>query len=90
MPTPSPEPLFPPLSDSGSEVVQSASRMPGPALFTTVAALAAAAVETAAFPLVLLLVVVLFLGIQDRIDRRDPKLALALIRAESLRFSDTT
>ena len=39
------------------------------------------------FPLILLLVVVLFLFSQNRIDRRDPKLALAAVYAdESLDF----
>lgn len=86
MPTPSPEPLFPPLPDNGTGEVPSASRIPGPALTATVTKLLADAVETAAFPLLLLLIVLLFLTIQDRIDRRDPKLALAPIRSEALTF----
>ncbi|MDX6244607.1 MAG: hypothetical protein QOE76_2330 [Frankiales bacterium] len=40
-------------------------------------ALAAALIRNAVFPLWLLLLVLLFLLVQDRIDRRDPKLALA-------------
>ncbi|HEV3475447.1 MAG TPA: hypothetical protein VG602_08780 [Actinomycetota bacterium] len=35
------------------------------------------AVQDFAFPLLLIAVVSVFLGIQSRIDRRDPKLALA-------------
>ncbi len=49
-------------------------------------ALAAAAVdvgERAAFPLVLLLVIGIFLAAQHRIDQRDPKLALAPVHAET-------
>jgi outer membrane biosynthesis protein TonB len=41
-----------------------------------------------AFPAALALVVLLFLAIQDRIDRNDPKLALAPIRSEPLDFID--
>jgi hypothetical protein len=39
-----------------------------------------------AFPLALLLVVASFLVVQDRLDRRDPKLALAPMRPEVARF----
>jgi len=38
--------------------------------------------ERSAFPLLLLVLVALFLLVQDHIDRRDPKLALAPLRAE--------
>jgi hypothetical protein len=41
-----------------------------------------------AFPIILALIVVLFLAIQDRIDRNDPKLALAPVRSEPLDFID--
>ncbi|MDP8975474.1 MAG: hypothetical protein M3N28_03750, partial [Actinomycetota bacterium] len=41
-----------------------------------------------AFPMILVLIVVLFLAIQDRIDRNDPKLALAPVRSEPLDFID--
>ena len=41
-----------------------------------------------AFPAALLLIVVLFLAIQDRIDRKDPKLALAPLGSEPLDFID--
>jgi hypothetical protein len=42
--------------------------------------------ESATFPLFLFLIAALFLLIQDRIDRNDPKLAAAPIRAEPLSF----
>jgi hypothetical protein len=41
-----------------------------------------AVAEKASFPLFSLLIVILFLLVQDRIDRRDPKLALAPVHAE--------
>jgi hypothetical protein len=44
--------------------------------------------DKAAFPFILLIVLALFLAVQNRIDRRDPKLALAPLRAdEELEFS---
>ncbi len=41
-----------------------------------------------AFPAILVLIVVIFLVIQDRIDRNDPKLAHAPVRSEPLDFID--
>ncbi|HSH62448.1 MAG TPA: Ig-like domain-containing protein, partial [Acidimicrobiales bacterium] len=41
-----------------------------------------------AFPIILVLIVVMFLAIQDRIDRNDPKLAHAPVRSEPLDFID--
>ena len=38
------------------------------------------------FPLLLVVLVVVFLSLQGRIDRRDPKLALAPIGAEHVEF----
>jgi hypothetical protein len=53
-----------------------------------VATAVAANADKAAFPFVLLVMVALFLAVQNRIDRRDPKLALAPVRAdEELEFS---
>jgi hypothetical protein len=43
---------------------------------------ARAVTERSAFPLILLIIVAVFLVIQDQIDRRDPKLALAPVYAE--------
>jgi hypothetical protein len=39
-----------------------------------------------AFPAILAIIVVLFMAVQDRIDRRDPKLALAPLAPDVLRF----
>jgi len=43
--------------------------------------------RTLAFPLMLILLVIAFLVAQDRIDRKDPKLALAPVDADHLTFS---
>jgi hypothetical protein len=54
-------------------------------------AVAVLTVRKVAFPFLLLLVVVAFLMIQDRIDRRDPKLALAPVYPEpDVGFDDPT
>lgn len=46
------------------------------------------AAKRAAFPAVLLALVVLFLAFQNRVDRRDPKLALAPVqRSPDLPFT---
>ncbi len=55
---------------------------------TAVAEAAGPVAERSAFPVVLLLVMVLFLFVQNRIDGRDPKLALAPLRSDDLSFSD--
>jgi hypothetical protein len=50
--------------------------------------LAKPVLKQTAFPLALLLIVLAFLGVQNRIDRRDPKLALAPVyREPDLSFS---
>jgi hypothetical protein len=43
--------------------------------------------RTLAFPIVLIVLVIGFVLVQDRIDRRDPKLALAPVGADHLTFS---
>ena len=43
--------------------------------------------RTLAFPIVLIILVIGFVLVQDRIDRRDPKLALAPVGADHLTFS---
>ena len=52
----------------------------------TLRRVAVAAAKTAAFPLALAVIVAVFLAIQDRIDRKDPKLALAPLRSPMLSF----
>ena len=51
-------------------------------LLGDIATVTAIVAESAAFPLLLLLLVVLFLAVQDRIDRNDPKLADAPVGAD--------
>ena len=43
--------------------------------------------RTLAFPIVLIILVIGFVLVQDRVDRRDPKLALAPVAADHLTFS---
>ena len=43
--------------------------------------------RTLAFPILLIILVIGFVLVQDRIDRRDPKLALAPVGADQLTFS---
>jgi hypothetical protein len=43
--------------------------------------------RTLAFPIMLIILVIGFALVQDRIDRRDPKLALAPVGADHLTFS---
>ena len=51
------------------------------------ASFAADHADEAAFPAALLLIMLLFLLVQDQIDRRDPKLALAPIEEPELPFA---
>src|SRR5438034_4043969 len=59
----------------------------GPSLVGRIGGAAAEAAKQVAFPLALALIVVAFLLLQHRLDRRDPKLALAPIVPDVLRFS---
>jgi len=59
----------------------------GPSLFGRIGGAAAEAAKQVAFPLALALVVVAFLMVQNRLDRRDPKLAQAPIAPDVLRFA---
>lgn len=61
----------------------------GAMVMPRVVMLAAAIARDAVLPLLLLAVLaVLFLGVQDRIDRRDPKLAMASVHEEPRAFRD--
>jgi hypothetical protein len=59
----------------------------GPSLAGRIGEAAAEAVKQVAFPLALALIVVAFLLLQNRLDRRDPKLASAPITPDVLRFA---
>jgi hypothetical protein len=98
--TPSPTPAppgtdpggDPPRGDADGDVVQAPPLQAAP---TTVAEVAAAVGETALavvedgqFPLALVAVAAGFLAMQGRLDRRDPKLALARVHQELNDFRD--
>ena len=59
----------------------------GSSLLGQLGGAAAEAVKQVAFPLALALIVVAFLLVQNRLDRRDPKLASAPIAPDLLRFA---
>jgi len=59
----------------------------GPSLFGRIGSAAAEAAKQVAFPLALALVVVAFLMVQNRLDRRDPKLASAPIAPDVRKFA---
>ena len=59
----------------------------GPSLFGRIGGAAAEAGKQVAFPLALALVVVAFLMVQNRLDRRDPKLASAPIAPDVRKFA---
>ena len=82
----------PPREDDDGDVVQAPPLQGTP---TTVAEVAAAVGQTAIalvedgqFPLALVAVVAGFLAVQGRLDRRDPKLALARVHQELNDFRD--
>jgi hypothetical protein len=61
--------------------------IPGRGLFELIGSLPIEAkAAVLAFPLALALIVLLFVAVQNRIDRKDPKLALAPVAPDLLRF----
>jgi hypothetical protein len=60
--------------------------VPRRGLFERIRSLAIQAAEELAFPLALAVIVMLFVAVQNRIDRKDPKLALAPVAPDLLRF----
>ena len=60
--------------------------IPQQGLFDRIGTLATLAAKALAFPVALAVIVLLFVAVQNRIDRRDPKLALAPIAPDLLRF----
>ncbi|MGY1760488.1 hypothetical protein ACI79G_13075 [Geodermatophilus sp. SYSU D00779] len=96
--TPSPTPA-PPVTDRGGDlprgdgdVVQAPPLQASPStvgeVVTAVGETALAVVEDGQFPLALVAVVAGFLAVQGRLDRRDPKLALARVHQELNDFQD--
>jgi hypothetical protein len=60
--------------------------IPQQGLFDRIGSLAIQAAEVLAFPVALAVIILLFVAVQNRIDRKDPKLALAPIAPDLLRF----
>jgi hypothetical protein len=60
--------------------------IPQQGLFERIGSLATQAAKALAFPVALALIVLLFVAVQNRIDRKDPKLALSPIAPDVLRF----
>jgi len=60
--------------------------IPRGGLFDRIGSLAIQAAKELAFPLALAVIVLLFVAVQNRIDRKDPKLALAPMTPDLLRF----
>ena len=60
--------------------------IPRHGLFEGIGSLAIQTAKALAFPLALAVIVLLFVAVQNRIDRKDPKLALAPVAPDLLRF----
>ena len=60
--------------------------IPRQGLFERIGSLAIQTAKDLAFPLALAVIVLLFVAVQNRIDRKDPKLALAPVAPDLLRF----
>ena len=80
-PGPAPAPAAGPTTPAVSVPVLTTVPAAEPGLIRQAARVATEASKKAAFPLVLLALMILFLALQDQIDRRDPKLARAPVHA---------
>jgi hypothetical protein len=79
-------PVIGPVPGPVSSVPVVSSAIPQQGLFDRIGSAAIQAAKALAFPLALTLIVLLFVMVQNRIDRKDPKLALAPIAPDLLRF----
>jgi hypothetical protein len=79
-------PVFGPVSAPIPSTPAASLTIPPRGLFERIASRAIQAAEELAFPLALAVIVLLFVAIQNRIDRKDPKLALAPVAPDLLRF----
>jgi len=79
-------PMFGPVAAQISSTPAASLTIPRQGLFDRIGSLAIEAAEALAFPLALAVIVLLFVAIQNRIDRKDPKLALAPVAPDLLRF----
>ena len=79
-------PLIGPLPGSIPANPAVSIAIPQQGLFDRIGSLATLAAKALAFPVALAFIVLLFVAVQNRIDRKDPKLALAPIAPDLLRF----
>jgi hypothetical protein len=79
-------PVIGPVPGPISSIPAVSSTIPQQGLFDRIGRVAIQAAKALAFPLALALIVLLFVAVQNRIDRRDRKLALAPIAPDLLRF----
>ena len=79
-------PVIGPVAARISSTAAVSRTIPRGGLFDRIGSLAIQAAKELAFPLALALIVLLFVAVQNRIDRKDPKLALAPITPDLLRF----
>jgi hypothetical protein len=77
-------PVIGPIAAQVSSTPAVSQSIPSQGLFDRIRSLGIEAVL--AFPLALTLIVLLFVAVQNRIDRKDPKLALAPVAPDLLRF----
>jgi hypothetical protein len=77
-------PVIGPIAQEVSLTPAVSQTIPRQGLFDRIGSLGIEAVL--AFPLALALIVLLFVAVQNRIDRKDPKLALAPVAPDLLRF----
>ena len=79
-------PVIGPVAAPISPTPVVAQSIPRGGLFDRIVPLAIEAAKALAFPLALAVIVLLFVAVQNRIDRKDPKLALAPVAPDLLRF----
>jgi len=79
-------PVIGPVATTISATPAVSVTIPRRGLFDRIGSLAIQAAEALAFPLALAVIVLLFVAVQNRIDRKDPKLALAPVAPDLLRF----
>ncbi|MGH2579261.1 MAG: hypothetical protein ACRDGP_00225 [Actinomycetota bacterium] len=79
-------PVIGPVAAPISSTSAASLTNPRQGLVERIRSLAIQAAEALAFPLALALIVLLFVAVQNRIDRKDPKLALAPVAPDLLRF----
>jgi len=79
-------PVIGPVATTISATPAVSRTIPRRGLFDRIGSLAIQAAEALAFPLALAVIVLLFVAVQNRIDRKDPKLALAPVAPDLLRF----